>query len=55
MEEHRRWYDFSSFCLFGRVPGVDSSHDAGSGGQPFSTFKFIQDIMYVTVPHTNLY
>ena len=23
---------------------------AGSGGQPFSTFKFIQDIMYVKLP-----
>ena len=24
--------------------------NAGSGGQPFSTFKFIQDIMYVKIP-----
>ena len=31
---------------------ADASHGAGSGGQPFSTFKYIQDIMYVTVPHT---
>ncbi len=35
-----------------RVPRVDASHGLGSGGQPFSTFKFIQDIMYVTIPHT---
>lgn len=44
--------DGTTSLLSACVSCGDASHGVGSGGQPFSTFKYIQDIMYVTVPHT---